>query len=122
MELKSMRLNEITYTDAKPVEGYGPGFFRIGGEVIEGAVLTGPMGTGPWGGAAPPHPMVALGGGVDVLFIGTGAEIAHIPAPLRTQLETAGIGVEVMSSPSSARTYNVLLSEGRRVALAMLPV
>ena len=28
-----MRLNEISYTDAKPIEGYGPGFFRIGGEV-----------------------------------------------------------------------------------------
>ena len=26
-----MRLNEVVFTDAKPVEGYGPGFFRIGG-------------------------------------------------------------------------------------------
>jgi hypothetical protein len=40
-----MRLNEISYTDAKPVEGYGPGFFRIGGVVIHGGVLTGPSGT-----------------------------------------------------------------------------
>ena len=37
-------------------------------------------------------------------------------------LEEAGIGVEVMSSPAACRTYNVLLSEGRRVALALLPV
>ena len=59
---------------------------------------------------------------MDVLFVGTGAEIAHLPADLRDQLEASGIGVEVMSSPSAARTYNVLLSEGRRVALAMLPV
>ena len=29
-----MRLNEVTYTDAQPVEGYGPGYFRIGGEVV----------------------------------------------------------------------------------------
>ena len=40
-----MRLNEITFTDAKPIEGYGPGFFRIGGEVFQGGVLTGPAGT-----------------------------------------------------------------------------
>jgi uncharacterized protein len=33
-----------------------------------------------------------------------------------------GLGVEVMSSPAACRTYNVLLSEGRRVALALLPV
>ena len=117
-----MRLNEITYTDAKPVEGYGPGFFRIGGAVIKGGVLTGSKGTGPWGGYDDADALLALAGVVDVLFVGTGAEIAHIPADLRDQLDSAGIGVEVMSSPSAARTYNVLLSEGRRVALAMLPV
>ena len=117
-----MRLNEITYTDAKPVEGYGPGFFRIGGDVIEGAVLTGPAGTGPWGGYQDNAALLDLTGAVDVIFVGTGPEIAHIPAALRAQIEAAGIGVEVMSTPSAARTYNVLLSEGRRVALAMLPV
>lgn len=117
-----MRLNEISYTDAKPVEGYGPGFFRIGGDVIQGAVLTGPEGTGPWGGYDDSAALISLAGQIDVLFVGTGAEIAHIPAALRDALEEAGIGVDVMSSPSAARTYNVLLSEGRRIALAMLPV
>ena len=117
-----MRLTEITYTDAKPIEGYGAGFFRIGGTVIEGAVLTGPLGTGPWGGFDAPEALLELAGHVDVLFLGTGAEITHLPPALRDQLDAAGIGVEVMSSPSAARTYNVLLSEGRRVALAMLPV
>nr|MCU0854979.1 Mth938-like domain-containing protein [Paracoccaceae bacterium] len=33
-----------------------------------------------------------------------------------------GMGVEAMASPAACRTYNVLLSEGRRVALALLPV
>ncbi|MEX0370310.1 MAG: Mth938-like domain-containing protein [Tateyamaria sp.] len=117
-----MRLNEITYTDAKPVEGYGPGFFRIGGAVIEGGMLTGPAGTGTWGGYEDSDALMALAGQVDVLFLGTGADIAHIPADLRSALEGAGLGVEVMSSPSAARTYNVLLSEGRRIALAVLPV
>lgn len=117
-----MRLNEITYTDAQPVEGYGPGFFRIGGEVVEGGMLTAPTGTGGWGGYEDVEPLLALAGQVDVLFMGTGAEIAHLPADLRDQLEGVGLGVEVMASPSAARTYNVLLSEGRRIALAVLPV
>ncbi len=117
-----MRLNEVIYNDAKPVEGYGPGFFRIGGEVFEGAVLTGADGTHAWGGYDALDVLLALSGKVDVLFIGTGAEIAHIPAGLRSELEEAGVGVEVMASPAAARTYNVLLSEGRRIALAMLPV
>ena len=33
-----------------------------------------------------------------------------------------GIGVEGMNSPAACRTYNVLLSEGRRVAVVLLPV
>ncbi|WP_445811201.1 Mth938-like domain-containing protein, partial [Yoonia sp.] len=59
---------------------------------------------------------------VDVVFVGTGAEIAHLPADFRNTLEQAGIGVESMASPAACRTYNVLLSEGRRVAVALIPV
>ena len=40
----------------------------------------------------------------------------------RSALEQAGLGVEAMASPAACRTYNVLLSEGRRVGLALLPV
>ncbi len=117
-----MRLNEVTFTDAMPIDGYGPGFFRIGGEVVLGHALTGPKGTTLWGGFDDTDPLLALAPHIDFLFVGTGAEIAHLPKSFRTLLEEAGIGVEVMSSPAAARTYNVLLSEGRRVALAMLMV
>ncbi|MEP3685782.1 MAG: Mth938-like domain-containing protein [Sulfitobacter dubius] len=117
-----MRLNEITYTDAKPIDGYGPGFFRIGGEVVQGPLVIGPDGTTGWGGLADPAPVLVLAGKVDVVFLGTGAEVAHIPDDLRETLEEAGLGVEVMSSPAACRTYNILLSEGRRIALALLPV
>ncbi|WP_299967300.1 Mth938-like domain-containing protein [uncultured Roseobacter sp.] len=117
-----MRLNEITFTDAKPVEGYGPGFFRIGGEVLHGPLLTGPTGARGWGGYDDAETLLTLAGEIDVLFVGTGAEIAHLPDALRDALEEAGIGVEVMASPAACRTYNVLLSEGRRIALALIPV
>lgn len=117
-----MRLNEVVFNDAKPVEGYGPGFFRIGGEVIHGAVTAGPGGTRHWGGLDDTEVLLSYAGEVDVLFLGTGAEIGHIPDSLRDQLEAAGIGVETMSSPAACRTYNVLLSEGRRIALALIPV
>ncbi|MEL6220164.1 MAG: Mth938-like domain-containing protein, partial [Pseudomonadota bacterium] len=48
--------------------------------------------------------------------------IAPLPADVRQAIEAAGIGVEVMSTPSACRTYNVLLSEGRRVACALTAV
>lgn len=117
-----MRLNQVTFTDAKPVDGYGPGFFRIGGDVFEGAVLTGPAGPVAWGGYADAQPLLELADEIDVLLIGTGKDMAHIPQSLRTQLESAGVGVEIMNSPAACRTYNVLLSEGRRIALALIPV
>lgn len=117
-----MRLNEVSYTDARPVDGYGAGFFRIGGEIFQSAVLTSVKGTAPWGGYEDAASLLALAEEIDVLFVGTGAEIAHIPGELRKVLEEAGMGVEVMNSPAACRTYNVLLSEGRRIALAVLPV
>ncbi len=117
-----MRLNEIVFNEAKPVEGYGPGFFRIGGQVVQGPVITAPSGTRTWGGLEDIAGLEALIPETDVIFIGTGADIAHLPAGVRDPLEEAGVGVETMASPAAARTYNVLLSEGRRVALAMLPI
>ncbi|MFW2586714.1 Mth938-like domain-containing protein [Sagittula sp. SSi028] len=117
-----MRLNEVIFTDARPVDGYGPGFFRIAGEVHQGPMLLWDKGRADWGGLEDHDSLLGFVGVVDVLFVGTGAEIAFLPAELREKLEQAGLGVEVMNSPSACRTYNVLISEGRRVALAVLPV
>ena len=117
-----MRLNEISYTDAKPIDGYGTGFFRIGGEVHQGPIVVGPSGVQSWQGYEQSDVLLELAGKIDVLFVGTGADIAHLPSTLRDVLEEAGLGVEVMASPSACRTYNILLSEGRRIALALIPV
>ncbi|MBS0123152.1 Mth938-like domain-containing protein [Thetidibacter halocola] len=117
-----MRINEIQFTDAMPVDGYGPGFFRVAGAVHEGPMLMAGGTPRPWGGLPDEPALLELAGTVDVLFVGMGAEIAHLPAALRARLEAAGLGVEVMNSPAACRTYNVLLSEGRRVAIAALPV
>jgi uncharacterized protein len=117
-----LRLTEISYGSAQPIEGYGPGFFRIGSHVLRGAALITPWDAGPWGGLEDMAAPLSLEGRIDVLLLGMGAEIAHPPAAFREALEAAGIGVEVMNSPAACRTYNVLLSEGRRIAAALLPV
>lgn len=117
-----MRLTEIRFDAGLPVDGYGPGFFRIGGTVLEGAVLLTGQGAAAWGGMEDDAPLLALAGRVDVLLVGTGAETAHLPATLRARLEAAGLGVEAMATPPACRSYNVLLSEGRRIAAALLPV
>ncbi len=117
-----MRLNAGTYTNAVPVGGDGPGCFRLAGDVWEGPTVVLPSGIAGWQGFDDASLLVAAADDIDVLFVGTGAEIAHLPGSFRDQLEAAGIGVEAMASPAACRTYNVLLSEGRRVGLALLPV
>lgn len=117
-----MQLNEITFRDATPIDGYGPGFFRVGGKVFEGPIVCQGASVRSWGGYDDPATLMGLAGQVDVIFVGTGQETVHIPRDLRTTLEELGLGIEAMNSPSACRTYNILLSEGRRVAVALLPV
>lgn len=117
-----MRLTEVTYGSAKAIEGYGPGFFRVAGHVLRGPCLITPWDAGPWGGFEDTATPLTLVDKIDVLFVGTGGNIAHVPPAFREALEGQGIGVEVMASPAAARTYNVLLGEGRRVAAALIPV
>lgn len=117
-----MPVTEAEYGDSVPVDGYGPGFFRVAGQVRHGAVIVTPAGLRDWDGLSDEAALLALAGEVDLLFLGMGDDIAHPPAGLTERLDDAGVRVEVMSSASAARTYNVLLSEGRSVACALLPV
>ena len=57
-----MRLNEVNFSDAKPFQGYGPGFFRIGGEVVHGALLAHAGGVDAWGGFEDTATLLALKG------------------------------------------------------------
>lgn len=117
-----MRLIEVSYGAALAIEGYGPGFFRVGTHALEGATLVTPWDAGSWGGLGDSATPLALAGRIDVLLVGLGPKITPVPRAFREALEAAGIGVEPMSSPAACRTYNVLLGEGRRIAAALLPV
>ncbi len=117
-----MAMRPTEFDGVVPVDGYGPGFFRVGGTVIHGPVLVTRTGGQSWNGLDDLGPLLALAGQVDVLFLGLGAQIAHPPVALVDALEQAGVMVEAMASPAAARTFNVTLSEGRRVACALLPV
>ncbi len=117
-----MQLNEVTYPGGLPIEGYGPGFFRVAGAPRPAPIAVMPSGLVEWSGYDDPEPLLAGADDVDILFVGTGPEIANPPSSFRTALEEAGIGVEIAASPAACRTYNVLLGEGRRVGIALLPV
>lgn len=117
-----MRVTEIDFNGPPPIDAYGPGFFRVRGEVLEGAILVGPDGAQSWAGLREVSAIVALAGRVDVVLIGMGAEIAVLDAAVQATLKEAGLGVESMATPAACRTFNMLLAEGRRVAVAVIPV
>ena len=116
-----MRLNEVNYDTLPPIEGYGPGFFRIGGAASNGPTLILPSGVQAWDGLSA-EALVAEAQSIDVVLFGTGATMDHAPEAFVQACEAAGIGVEVMASAPACRTYNVLLGEGCQIAAALKPV
>ncbi len=117
-----MEINEAGFGNRTPVDGYGPGVFRVAGALREGPLALLPGGAVDWPGLPEVKAFLDQAEQIDVLLIGMGDEIAPLEQVTRTALEEAGIGVEVMGTGPACRTYNVLLSEGRRVALAAMPV
>jgi uncharacterized protein len=112
------------------IDAYGGGGFRISGQRREGSLLIVRDEILPWRpGAlaeivpADLEPVLTLGAReVEFVLLGVGAKPAPPPPAVREALWSAGIGLEVMDTPTACRTYNVLAAEGRRLAVALLAI
>ncbi|AKZ63042.1 hypothetical protein F506_10495 [Herbaspirillum hiltneri N3] len=56
----------------------------------------------------------------DVVILGTGARQRFVHPKLTAVLTARRIGVECMDNQAACRTYNILMAEGRKVALALI--
>ncbi len=56
----------------------------------------------------------------DVVILGTGKRQRFIHPRLTAGLSARHIGVECMDNQAACRTYNILMGEGRKVALALI--
>ncbi len=115
--------------DRQLIQSYGEGRFRISGTVHDGGVLVFPERTLPW-------PVTSVRGvtvdslaavtaaepAVEILLLGCGSRFETIPAALKEALREAGVMVDSMDTGAACRTYNVLVSEGRRVAAALIAI
>jgi uncharacterized protein len=61
-------------------------------------------------------------GSVELLIIGSGADLRPLPAPLRGLLRAGGVVAEAMTTGAAVRTYNMLVDEGRAVAALLIAV
>lgn len=60
--------------------------------------------------------------GIDILLVGCGPEMAFIEEEVRVALRSDGIVIEPMDTGAACRTWNVLLSEERQVAAALIAI
>jgi uncharacterized protein len=112
-----------------PIEAYGNGGFRFAGMSHRGSILALPDGIEAWSVASvadiTPEALGRLraaGPTIDILLIGTGDAMQPLSREARVALEKAGLAPELMATGAAVRTYNVLLSEERAVAAALIAV
>jgi uncharacterized protein len=111
------------------IESYGDWRFRVGGVLHEGSVLVFPQQTLAWPVASMAElgtedfaPIISRAAEIELLLLGCGPRLAMIPKDLRQQLRGQGIVMEPMDTGAAARTYNVLMAEGRHVAAALIAI
>jgi uncharacterized protein len=123
------RLEPARFPGQAPIDSYGNGGFRFAEMSHRGSILALPSGIQAWSvteaGRIGPEalaPVLAEAARIDVLLIGTGETFATITAEGRHALAEAGLTPELMSTGAAVRTYNVLVSEDRAVAAALIAV
>ncbi len=117
------------YPGQVPIEAYGNGGFRFAGMSHQGSILCLPDAIEAWPvqgldtlTVATLAPILETSHHLDLVLLGTGAEHRWPVDAVRQAFREAGIGLDVMSTGAAARTWNVLIAEGRPVAAALIAV
>ena len=112
-----------------PIDAYGNGGFRFAGMSHRGSILALPGGIEAWAvknaeeiDPAAVARVIAEAEAIEILLIGTGADMRPLSREARTALAAANLEPELMATGPAVRTFNVLLSEERAVAAALVAV
>jgi uncharacterized protein len=123
------RAREPHFPGRAAIEGYGGGGFRFAGMSHRGSLLALPSGIWAWHpraaseiDAASLSRAIAERADIDLLLIGTGGDPVLLPESLQARLRELGLRFDAMPTAGAASTYNVLLSEGRRVGAGLIAV
>ncbi len=124
-----MRLVGVTrHPDQQEIQSYRPGGFTISGQRYHGSVAVFEDRVEVWEVADPAALEVRhllrfrdeAEPPLDLLLLGLGARFT-VPAPaVLRALAGWRLSYELMSTAAACRTFNLLLSEGRRVAAALI--
>ncbi len=121
-----MKFQPDTTTGVNLITRQEPGRVWVGATLLQHSVLVPWQGEVlPWGAAAPEELTAAHFERIaamqpEVVIFGSGARLRFVAPALLQSLMALRIGVETMDTPAACRTYNVLVSEHRRVLAALL--
>jgi uncharacterized protein len=125
----AIEMREAHFPGRAPIEAYGNGGFRFAGMSHRGSILCLPDGIHAWNvesaagiTLASFAPVLAQAGQIEILLCGMGPEIVPIRPEWRQALRDHAIQADAMTTGAAVRTFNVLLSEGRAVAAALIAV
>jgi uncharacterized protein len=111
------------------IQSYGDFRFTISDKVHERPILVFPDEVLPWAVTSIEDlsvdsltAVIRADPAVEIFLIGCGKSMALIQPTLRDELKAAGIVIEPMDTGAACRTFNVLTTEDRRVAAALIPV
>jgi uncharacterized protein len=111
------------------IDAYGNGGFRFAEMSHRGSILALPSGIRAWEVRSAAElseetfaPVFQEAEALELLLLGTGVEVAFVPAALRVRFREARIGLEVMQTGAAARTFNVIVAENRKVGAALIAV
>jgi uncharacterized protein len=117
------------YPYQAPIDAYGSGGFRFAGMSHKGSLLCSPAGMDAWSVTSPAGvtleslaPVLAVADRIDVLLIGMGPDIAALDPAIRGAFRERQVIVEAVATRSAVSTYNILLSEQRSIAAALIAV
>ena len=125
----SLDITPAVTTGRQLIHSYKDGTFKISDASYVGAVIVFLDTTVSW--PAPSFdklapedfkPIIDAAAAIDVLLLGCGDQMLLVAPAIQAYLKQSGIVVEPMSTGAACRTFNVMLSEDRKVAAALLPV
>ena len=120
-----MKLHASTPSAANTITAYGDDYVMVNGARRDSSVIVTPSDVKPWGASDFEHLAEAdfaelAGLGAEIVLLGTGSR-QRFPHPrLTSALGAKRIGLEVMDLKAACRTYNILVAEERKVALALV--
>ena len=124
-----MEIRDAHFPGRAPLDAYGNGGFRFAGMSHLGSILCVPSGIYGWTPTVfdelNPEAFARVleeQAELEVLLVGTGPNLRPLPMELKQVFRDAGIIVDSMSTGAAVRTFNVMLSEERAVAAALLAV